>query len=347
MSNLKGKKAELSKLRVKQVKENTQAITRVNANVKVDRIEPEEEDSRKYYCTACGKKYLRQSRNFSKTKSPLYAGNNGYVTICRNCVDVYFVTLTNFFDSNEEKAIERFCQIFDWYYDVGAVAAAKKTSSNRSRISSYPSKLNLGQVEGETYLDTIKDRFSEYIESAEEFKLKNKAGEISVSDKIFERWGIGFSDDELLELDRHYKMLKELQISGDDVIQDLQIRSACEQHIMKLRIRDKDTDKYIKLCDSYNKSLEKAGLKSKANLRDNMSDGAIVLGKWIDDIEKYCPADYYKDKAKYHDFFNIKEYAERFILRPLKNFLLGTKEKDFEFNIDDFTEVDSLGDEDG
>jgi len=310
--------------------------TKINSDIKIGKINYQEEEKRKYYCTCCGKPYSKQDGNFSKSVSPLYAGNNGYVHICKDCVNKHFITITDFFTGNEEKAIDRFCQIFDWYYDIDAVAASRKITANRTRINVYPSKMNLTQSSnrGNTYLDTIKDRVSNTINSIEEFEELKQQDSISVSDRTLKRWGLGFSDSELTELDRHYKMLKDLQISSDDVVQDIQIRSACEQHIMKLRTRETDPDKYIKFTESYNKTLEKAGLKSKANIRDGLNDGAVIVGKWIDDIENFCPAEYYADKNKYYDFFNIKDYIERFLYRPLKNLLLGTKDRDAEFNID-------------
>ena len=57
------------------------------------------------------------------------------------------------------------------------------------------------------------------------------------------------------------------------------------------------------------------------------------LGVWISDIEKYTPAEYYKDKDLYRDADGIGGYASRFIFRPLKNLLTGSKELDKEFNL--------------
>ena len=48
----------------------------------------------------------------------------------------------------------------------------------------------------------------------------------------------------------------------------------------------------------------------KAEEADTSNDS---FGKWIMEIEKYSPAEYYQDKKKYHDFFGIIEYIERFM----------------------------------
>lgn len=59
------------------------------------------------------------------------------------------------------------------------------------------------------------------------------------------------------------------------------------------------------------------------------------LGIWISDIERFTPAEYYKNKSLYKDADGIGSYASRFIFRPLKNLLTGSKERDKEFNLSD------------
>ena len=56
---------------------------------------------------------------------------------------------------------------------------------------------------------------------------------------------------------------------------------------------------------------------------------------WIGDIERYTPAEFYQDKSLYKDADGIGSYASRFIFRPLKNLLTGSKEIDKEFNLSD------------
>ena len=50
------------------------------------------------------------------------------------------------FNGNESKAIEYFCMQFGWVYDIEGLKAAKQISADRSRISHYGAKKNLGQV---------------------------------------------------------------------------------------------------------------------------------------------------------------------------------------------------------
>ena len=84
------------------------------------------------------------------------------------------------------------------------------------------------------------------------------------------------------------------------------------------------------LSNSYKATFESAGLKTE--VADTSND---TLGTWIMEIEKYSPAEYYKDKSRYHDFFGIVDYIERFMYRPLRNLIFGTKEKEQEYWVSD------------
>lgn len=92
------------------------------------------------------------------------------------------------------------------------------------------------------------------------------------------------------------------------------------------------------LSNSYKAMFEAAELKN-----DNTDTANDTFGKWIMDIEKHSPAEYYQDKNKYHDFFGIGEYIDRFMFRPLKNLVFGTKDKDPEYWIND----EDIGNKDG
>jgi hypothetical protein len=68
--------------------------------------------------------------------------------------------------------------------------------------------------------------------------------------------------------------------------------------------------------------------------------GLDTFGLWIQDIEKQEPAQWLKIDPRgdmYRDAGNVEEYFQKYIVRPLKNFITGSKD----FNIDE-----SSGDDD-
>jgi hypothetical protein len=324
-----------SNTRLAKVAASVQKRTTIDKNAKIKKIEPEEKDG-SYKCTCCGKEFKRQRENFSPSKSVLFAGNNGFVSICKPCIDKYYYQLVDFFAGNEEKAIERICSLLDWFYDDNAVAASRRISAGRSRISAYPAKLNLSRSaqNGATYLDYIKLKANEYIESQEELdelRQEGMAGE--VTSRTITRWGVGYSPEEYKILDSHFKLLKE-QAPENDLVTESLLRDLCEIKVQQKRTREKgDVDKYAKLIELYQKTLSTANMKPKAEKETGVNDFDTQYGVWLKDIEKYTPAEYFKDRAIYKDHDSLGSYFNRFIVRPFKNLITGTKEMDEEFSV--------------
>lgn len=164
-----------------------------------------DEAKEKFYCTSCGKEYAFQQKHFPSTSSPLYAKNNGCITICRTCLNNYYNKLVEFYGGNEEKAIERCCQIFDWYYSDEAAAMTKKTASNNSRILLYPSKINMIQIreKGRTYLDTIVQSNNGTIQSFKDLQSESDE-EVKISEDVISFFGLGYTPEEYGFLEDQY-----------------------------------------------------------------------------------------------------------------------------------------------
>ncbi len=293
-------------------------------------------------CSYCGKYFKTKRGNFLTSKSPLYAGNQGYVGMCKGCTERLFNTLTEYFGGDEEKAAERIAQIFDWFWDVSIWNDCKKISANRTKILAYPSKMNLNQhtKDGETYLDTIRLRATDRISTLEDFEDMKGQDKTTVSRAQIQRWGPGFNESEYQLLDNHYKSLKDI-IDTNDVVQDSLVRDLCEIKVQQIRARDNDPKAYKDFTALYQDTLKAAKLNVKSAADTTMTDGELCWGNFIRDVERYSPAEIYEDKALFKDVDKIKEYLERFVLRPVRNFFLGTSEMDPEFSIGEANDEDT------
>jgi len=193
--------------------------------------------------------------------------------------------------------------------------------------------LNQTKDKGTTYLDTIRDRETDTINSYEDLQDAKENGDIDISDRTVKKWGLGYSTAEYQMLNDHYKMLKE-QINPDDPIQDAYIKDACEQHILKYRYRDTDIDKYDKVSKLYQQTLSSANLKPKNNIKEMISNNPDECwGNFEKIIETMSPAEYFKDKKIFSDHDQMDEYYTRFIDRPTNNLINGTNIMDEEFSI--------------
>lgn len=320
--------------KVDTVKKSIRKKTVIDKSVKIQKILPDVEDSIPHICTCCGKSYKRQNNNFPSTKSPLFASNNGYVTVCKNCTDKYYYQVVDFFSGNEEKAIERICGLYDWFYDEYAVAASRRISADRSRIGAYPAKLNLRQSadSGSTFLDYIKLKANEAIDTYERLEEVKQNDPASISDRTVKKWGLGYTPEEYDLLNSHYKTLKDQ--ASDDLVTENLIRELCTIKVQQSRsLILGEVDKYVKLTDLYQRTLGNANLKPKNNKETELSAQSDMFGTWARDIEKYAPADFFSDKKIYKDYDGLGDYFNRFIVRPFKNLITGSKEMDSEFSI--------------
>jgi len=340
----------------------------------------------RYHCTCCGVSYAGQMNNFSRTKSPLYVSNNGYMTVCKKCRDIYYDQLVEFFNNNEELAIDRMCSIFDWYINKDGFNASEKRPEGRSRLGVFLSKRMLGQnCKGSSYLDVIKDRvysrdtaintyYSEFVKDEDadnQYVLKIKelekelelekartesqqiereriereskeeeeyatysATEYKPTQKVVKFWGSGYKSDEYQSLQGYYeKLLDECGDRKPDIIKQKSMKNLCllEYQIQNWIQSGKDVGGMVR---TYNTIFESSGLKKDVDSVNNS------FGEIISMIETYTPAEYYKDKTKYKDFFGIGDYIERYMFRPLKNLLTGSKVPEKEHWIGDVKDSD-------
>lgn len=318
---------------VKATQKSSRSATKINKDVEISKLKYEEPDRNSFYCSACGKTYKKQESNFCKSQSPLFANNNGFVHICKKCTDKHYYNLVDYFSKNEEKAMDRMCQLFDWYYSDEIFAATRKISANRSRVCAYPAKSNLPQYnsKGKTYIDTIADRANDVIHSVEELEEMKADGQTGISKAMFERWGQVSSED-MTALDEHYKMLKKHNPNCDNN-QEIFIKDLCYTKLLQLKaFKDGNSNDFEKYTKLYRETFKQAGLKT---VQETDSSGEETLGVTLAVISQYTPEEYYKDKKLYKDFDGIGDYFSRFVLRPLKNLILGSSERDKEYCVKD------------
>lgn len=265
---------------VKKTTKSRTSKTKIDKNVDVGRIMAEEERT-EFYCSCCGKKYTKQKGNFPYSNSPLFAGNGGYVTICKSCIDKYFYNLVDFFSGNEEKAADRMCQICDWFYADDIWGVCRKISSDRSRIGALPSKASLPQYKqrGITYLDTIKERASTNINDAEDLlDAKDDLADLKVRKKTISMFGMGYSMEQ-------YKFLQE---QYDDWTARCEAKTKAQEELFKnlciaqlnIQIAQQTGGKVKDAMDTFQSLLGSANLKPVQNndnaLADSQSFGTLI-----------------------------------------------------------------------
>lgn len=113
-----------------------------------------------FQCICCGKKYKKHQGNFPKSSSILFSANLGYVPFCFTCLDNYYKQTLEVVHGDDKKAIERVCQLCDWFYCDEVADMLIKTRDGQVKISLYSQRMNIISVKqrGTTYQDTIKEK---------------------------------------------------------------------------------------------------------------------------------------------------------------------------------------------
>ncbi|WP_346938169.1 hypothetical protein [uncultured Clostridium sp.] len=281
----------------------------------------------KMICSCCGKS--KNKKDFYISKSFLHKGIER-LPLCKECLGIVY-------DRYYKKYQDYKLSI---YYMCRAVGICFNTSSYNAVIQEiengnatlpwkiYMTKLN--SIGGKNGAGEDFDS-SDYIDV--ESEVQNINIERGLDEETLKKWGVGYSEEDYYWLESTYKewiekyksdTLSEQKTFKLLTIKEFQIMKSIEEG----KITDKLEDTYLKLMSAGNVTPRDAN----ASMDDENTKG---LGVWTRDIEKYRPAEYFKDKKMYRDFDGFIDYLNRFVFRPIKNFLMKTKEYDGEFSIED------------
>lgn len=113
---------------------------------------------------------------FYKSHSKIHVGCNGFIPICKDCLENIYDNLESELTAAikkagvdveeyyvEKKVIERICLMNDIYYNDSLFEAALKHSSNNTMLSAYMKINNLIQHKNKTYENTFKERIRQEI----------------------------------------------------------------------------------------------------------------------------------------------------------------------------------------
>lgn len=285
----------------------------------------------KYTCCQCGEN-LALNR-FFKSNSELYAGI-GHLPTCKDCLVREYKRYRIEYQ-NAHRAMQRLCMMCDIYYD--AALFDKCYDDDDTIVGNYIKRTNIRQYKGRTFDTTIHES-GLYFTGEQSNDVPDEAGEgqeTPIDPRLIEKWGAGLTQMDYDLLENHYRQIKSSNPKCDNN-QELFIFDLCYTKMQQMKaIRENRVDDYNKMTELYRKTFSQAGLKTVQETSSNNED---CWGIWQARIAQYTPEEYYKNKKLYKDFDGIGDYMERFILRPLRNLMFGTQDRDPEFCVHDDTE---------
>ena len=290
---------------------------------------------RLFECTCCGRQFKQRNGNFTKCSSVLYQANDKFLPVCDSCLEELLNHYKQRFGDTEQ-AIARVCLHFDIYFDIELLESCNPTNDILNLFKDYCRRCMMPSRDGKrTYDEYLYDR-GDIPEYVRDVNHANREGELS--DEVIERWGKGiFTKEDYDTLETHYQMLKR-QNPNCDSNQEIFIKDLCLTKWQQMQaIATHNINDYQKLTQLYQDTFAKAGLKVG---QEAIEGGNETLGVTLETISHYTPEEYYQDKKLYKDFDGLGEYLSRFIFRPIKNQILGTKKRDKEYSIPEDTDAD-------
>lgn len=306
------------------------------------------------YCRKCMK--TMPVSNFFQAVDAGLIDSNGYLSVCKACITrLYDEEFT--LSGSIEKAIHKLCIYLNIRFSQDAVESTKAHITTQIEngntpspvFSTYKTKL----IAGIKSMDkSIKERM--IFEDTGTIFLSPivKEGE-TISEELKNFWGDNFDYKDIQYLEREYANAKmthradtfaEITLLKEVIYKMLEIKHAREVQ--------RDTSKMVQALQELMKNL--AISPNAVNASANGGKALDTFGLWIQDIEKEEPAQWLKGDGKkyemYRDVSNVEEYFQKFLVRPLKNFI--TASRDFNIGLDEetdddaFTEISSSEEED-
>ena len=257
-----------------------------------------------------------------------FLDSNGYMSICKQCISEMYVR-TYGVEHSLERAIYSVCKTVDIIYDEGAVQGTitqletqGKTHDDITVFGVYKTKIiprtSLGKRSDGSGNDLT---FHENTSVPE--AVMNPA-EFEDGNSIIDFWGDGFATEEYKFLEQEFNNFKRTH-KADTYAEIVLLKEVCYKmlDIQKSRKEEKSVANGVKELQALMTSL--AISPNLANAA-NAGKGTETFGQWIKDIETTTPAEWVKDKSIFKDVDNIEEYTEQNIIRPLRNYITGSRD---------------------
>ena len=278
-----------------------------------------------FKCTCCGTIYNVQAGFFSKALSNLYAGNNGFISVCNDCLKMFHNEYKTSFKS-KNKATKRMCMHFDVFYSEALVKTVDGLHSGNYIIDYFAKALQKNKSwSDQTYAHTIK--LDENMKNGKEELDKESFSDEQLEEleKLKEFWGVGFPDEKYFLLKGFYEKWTE-DYPADEHAQRVIFKQLSfielQIHESMVTQNGKTTDLLKQLSDYMNS----AGIKPSQN-KQSAKELDIAYSNFISKIEDKEPVEIGLENANLMNSKNtIVQYISIWFLGHLCA-MLGLKNK--------------------
>lgn len=284
----------------------------------------------KGYCRKCQK--IKIESDFYKA-TDVELDKNGKMSICKDCINDLYVSTLKSENNSIQKSILRLCRMLNVKYDESAIDNAiglmKSKQADETKLFGYY-RLSLLTTNRTSVSDTTVDltyRDNPII------NLNSVApSEFEVSEYVKDFWGAGYTTEEYRWLEKTLDEWKKTH-KCDTKAEEILFREIVfkQFEIEKARENNSSTASLVKELQDIMKTA--AVDPAKANIA-GAGKSQDTFGMFIKAIEETEPAELFgEEREAFKDFQGIEKYFEKYVTRPLKNFI--TMSRDFNLDSDD------------
>jgi hypothetical protein len=203
-------------------------------------------------------------------------------------------------------------------YD-GLFKEYNKTVTERERLLKEKNDL-LGKVEK---FGNISEKQPDIIIQADEqIDIKKE----DIPEEYSFEWGEGFELKDYEYLEREIEVWKRTH-KCDNEAEETLLKEICLTKLGLRKSRASNDDLRVKDLTKMLQDLMKTAAldPSKSNAA---SSGKLLdaFGVWVKDIEENRPAEWIEDKTLFKDVDDIGSYLKKYVVRPIKNFITGSRD---------------------
>lgn len=276
--------------------------------------------------------------------------SNGKLSVCKPCIsDLY----NQFFEEygSVEKSLHKLCMSLNIKFSNEAASATQTQITTfieggktvRNVFGIYKSKLVAVNPSMDKSADmdlTYSDVGTIYVDK------ENIIEEAPIPKDVIDFWGRDVPRDDIRYLENEYINFKKTHIA-ETYAEIVLLKQICYTmlDIKRMRTEGEETGTLVKELQALMKTLAVSpNVAIAANASNKNSES---FGVWIKDIEENEPAQWLMSDPRgdiYRDVSDIDQYFQKYIVRPLKNFIQGSKD----FNVAEEGEDDlfAIDDED-
>jgi len=285
------------------------------------------------YCRKCMKH--KRPEEFFDCVDNGFIDANGKLSVCKDCCNAIFDTL--YVSSGEvvDKAMLKTCRYLNISYNETALGMTMEHIET-VRKSGVEIEKPFGIYKAKLHIISNRADFNDKGASTEDLTFREATFSTPMDNggvleegipdtvELRMRWGSSLEYDDYVWLEKELSEWKKTHKCDTKAEQTL-LEQIC---LTGLSIRKARDEKRAPggLIDDYQKLMKTANVDPAKTSLANSGKNKETFSEFIKKIEENEPAEYFEDKKLFKDFDNLEYYFKKFVTRPLKAFILGSRD---------------------